>query len=131
MNALRVDDGLILALPATSIRSRIEDLAAGGAPTRRRLGVAIVPPRAAEAAAPGSWAARSRWRPRAWRADGSPAARAGLERGDLIVALDGRPVESVDALFAALDAAPLGEPFKVSIVRGESERAVEISLESQ
>ncbi len=63
--------------------------------------------------------------------DGSPAAHAGLERGDLIVALDGRSVDSVDALFGALDAAPLGKPFEVSIVRGASERDVEVSLESQ
>jgi len=131
VNAVRVDDGLILALPAASIRARVEDLAAGKAPTRRRLGVAIVPPRAAR---------------RLRRAvglperdgvlvrgvlEGSPADRAGLERGDLIVALDGSPVESVDALFGALDAAPLERPFKVSIVRGASERDVDVSLEAK
>ena len=37
--------------------------------------------------------------------DGSPADRAGLEDGDLIVAVDKRPLEGIDALYDALEAA--------------------------
>lgn len=128
INAVRVDDGLILALPAAAIRARVDDLSAGVKRSQRRLGVAIVPPRAAR---------------RLRRAVGLPerdgvlvrgvlpesaAAAAGLERGDLIVALDGKPVDSVDALFAAIDAAPLDRPFAVSIVRGAEEQELEVSL---
>ena len=37
--------------------------------------------------------------------DGSAADRAGLQDGDLLVAVDKRPLEGVDALYDALDAA--------------------------
>jgi S1-C subfamily serine protease len=129
VNAVRVDDGLILALPGAEIRARLEDLAAGRRRSQRRLGVAIVPSRAAR---------------RLRRAVGlperagvlvrgvlpdSPAARATLERGDLIVAVDGKAVDSLDALFAALDTAPLDRPFTVSVVRGAQEQELEVSLE--
>ena len=58
----------------------------------------------------------------------SPAERAGVERGDLIVALGGHEVDSLDALFAALDAAPLEQPVPLRILRGEREREVEVVL---
>jgi serine protease Do len=129
INAVRVDEGLILALPGATIRARLDDLAAGRPRPQRRLGVAIVPPRAAR---------RLRRAVGLPERDGvlvrgvlgdSPAARAGLERGDLIVAFDGRPVDSVDALFGALEAAPLDRAFSVSIVRGVSERDLDVTLE--
>jgi serine protease Do len=129
LNAVRVDDGLILALPGAAIRARIDELAAGRSRAQRRLGVAIVPPRAAR---------RLRRAVGLPERDGvlvrgvlgdSPADRAGLERGDLIVAVQGRAVDSVDALFGALDAVPLDGPFTVSIVRGVDERELEVSLE--
>ena len=37
--------------------------------------------------------------------DASPADRAGVERGDLIVEAAGKPVEGVDDLYTAIDAA--------------------------
>jgi putative serine protease PepD len=54
--------------------------------------------------------------------DGSPAARAGIREGDLIVAVAGRPVSDADALFEILAATTL--PFEVTIVRGTEERTV-------
>ena len=89
INAVRLDGGLILALPASAeIKRRAVALAGGETPERRRLGVAVAPPRVAR---------------RMRRAvglpehdgllvraveSGSPADAAGVERGDLIV--DGR-----------------------------------------
>jgi S1-C subfamily serine protease len=61
---------------------------------------------------------------------GSAADRAGLERGDLIVALGGREIDSLDALFGALDAAA-GQPLALRIVRGEQERDVQVALEAR
>jgi serine protease Do len=60
---------------------------------------------------------------RAVEAD-SPAARAGLERGDLIVAAAGAPVERVDVLYDALDAAE--GSLELTIVRGTEERTVTV-----
>jgi S1-C subfamily serine protease len=76
--------------------------------------------------------------------DGGPAASAGLlptrwdqfgnlALGDLIVAIDGKPVRSVDDLLAALEQHEPGDQVKLSIVRGpltgsETEREVMLTL---
>jgi S1-C subfamily serine protease len=48
---------------------------------------------------------------------GGPAARAGLERGDLIYALGGQPVATVDDLHRLLSKLPAGEPVEVKLLR--------------
>ena len=55
----------------------------------------------------------------------SPAARAGLERGDLIVAAAGQPVGGVDDLFGALQGAQ-GGTLELGVVRGSDERTVQV-----
>jgi serine protease Do len=60
--------------------------------------------------------------------DESPAARAGLERGDLIVAAGGREIERMDALYEALDAARSEARLQLQIVRGTEERTVEVTF---
>lgn len=49
--------------------------------------------------------------------DGGPAARAGLEVGDVIVAFDDVPVDGIDALHRVLDAAAIGRESTVSVLR--------------
>lgn len=58
--------------------------------------------------------------------DNSPAARAGLAKGDLIVLAAGRPVSGIDDLFEALAAAD--GVIQLVIVRGAEERAVDVQL---
>ena len=58
--------------------------------------------------------------------DGSPAAVAGVERGDLLVAAGAHELAGVDALYEALDAVSPGETLELTIVRGTDERAVEV-----
>jgi len=129
LNAVRFAHGLILALPVASVRERLADLAAGRASSPRRLGVAVVPPRVAR---------RLRGAVGLSERDGvlvravqpeSPAQRAGVQRGDLIVSLGGRDVDSLDALFAALDAAPLEQPAALQVLRGAEERDLSVELE--
>ena len=48
---------------------------------------------------------------------GSPAAVAGLQRGDVIVALDGQPVATVDDLQRLLVGDAVGRPVEISVVR--------------
>jgi S1-C subfamily serine protease len=56
--------------------------------------------------------------------DGSLAADAGIEAGDLLVEAGGRPLTDADDLFAALSALDL--PFELKLVRGAEERTVRI-----
>ena len=60
--------------------------------------------------------------------DDSPAGRAGLEPGDLLVAAGGRDLSGIDSLYAALDEAG-GESLSLSVVRGTDERTAEVSFE--
>jgi serine protease Do len=127
LNAVRLEGGLILAVPAE--RARVEALARGEATARPRLGLALAPPRVARRLRRAvGLSERDGLLVRAVE-DGSPAARGGLERGDLVVAATGRPTDSIDALHAALDAREPGSSLRLAVVRGESERDVEITLE--
>src|SRR5215217_4163698 len=122
INSVRMDGGLLLALPAdAALRPVVEALGRGEAPARPRLGVALAPPRAARRlrAAVGL-PERDGLLVRGVEPD-SPAERAGLERGDLIVAAAGNPVTGFDALFDALDASG---PLTLTVVRGTEEREV-------
>jgi S1-C subfamily serine protease len=127
LNTVRLEGGLILALPAdTALRSRIDALARGEAPARPRLGLALAPPRASRRmrAAVGL-SERDGLLVRAVQ-DGSPGARAGVVRGDLLVAAGGRRLGAVDDLFDALDGAT--ESLVLTVVRGEEERDVAVPL---
>jgi S1-C subfamily serine protease len=125
INTMRVDGGLILAIAAdATVRDRVEALGRGERPTRVRLGVAIAPPRVARRLRRAvGLPEREGVLVRAVE-DGSAADRAGLERGDLIVAAGGREIDRVDALYEALDAARADGQLELTIVRGSDERAV-------
>jgi serine protease Do len=126
LNAIRLEGGLIVAVPAE--RKHVEALARGDSVRPPRLGVAVAP----------SYVAR-----RLRRAvglpeqdgvlvrsveDSGPAARAGIEQGDLIVAAAGEPVEGIDALYATLDRMAPAGTLELTTVRGTEERQVTVSF---
>lgn len=129
VNTVRVEPGLILAIPADgTVRERVEALARGERPTSIRLGVAIAPPRVARRLRRAvGLPERDGLLIRAVE-DGSPAERAGLERGDLIVAAGDREIERMDALYEALDSARTDGRLELRILRGTEERTVEVSF---
>jgi serine protease Do len=128
INVIRLDGGLIVAVDTVALADEIERLGRGEAPTRRRLGVAVAPPHVARRLR------RSVGLPDATgvlvRAveDDSPAAQAGLERGDLLIELDGKPLERIDDLYAALDGAASG--IDLGVLRGTDRRDVRIEFAS-
>lgn len=128
VNRVRQPGGFILALPAAVLRERIDSLARGEPVSSRRLGVAVAPPRVARRLRHAVGLPERDGLLVRGVQDGSPAARAGLERGDLIVAAGGAPVDGVDALYAALDAA--GSGLALTVVRGTEEREVNVSFEA-
>jgi serine protease Do len=127
LNSIRLEGGLILALPAdAAMQRRAEALAAGKATERPRLGIALAPARAARRmrAAVGL-PERDGLLVRGVVAD-SPAAKAGVERGDLLVGVNGKPLSSVDELFDALEA---GGGLSLDVLRGTEERTVDVPLQ--
>jgi len=127
INLLRVEGGLIIALGG-SIRERIDSLVAGKSTEPRYLGVAVAPPRVARRLQRAlGLPERDGVLIRAVE-DGTPAARAGLERGDLIVAAAGTELKGVDALHGAVAAA--ADSLELTVVRGSEERDVAVGLEA-
>jgi serine protease Do len=128
INTNRLGEGFYLAMPADeALRGRIDELGRGEFTTPPQLGVAI---------APGHVARRMRRAVGLPELDGllvrdvvdeSPAARAGLASGDMIVAVGGQPVRTVDDLYDALQAAGTGT-IELSLVRGTEERTVQVAL---
>jgi serine protease Do len=129
INSMRVEGGLILAIPADGVlRDRIEALGRGEAPKRARLGVAIAPPRVARRLRRAvGLPERDGVLVRAVEED-SPAAKAGIERGDLLVSAGGRELDRVDALYEALDGARGEGRLELSVVRGTEERTITVEF---
>src|SRR5262245_55235592 len=105
INTNRIGEGFYLALPADqALRDRIDALGRGESPKRQRLGVAVAPSYVA------GRMRRSVGLPErdgvlvTGVEDGSPAAAAGIQSGDLIVEAGGRAVADVDDLQEALAA---------------------------
>jgi serine protease Do len=130
INTNRLGEGFYLAIPADeALRTQVDTLARGESASSPQLGVAIAPHRVAR---------------RLRRAVGlpdieglliqhvvedSPAARAGLASGDLIVAAAGQSVGGVDDLFDALQGAQ-GGTLELRVVRGTDERTVQVVFTS-
>src|SRR4051812_36991108 len=122
INTIRVDGNLILALPAAALRERIETLARGEAKSAPRLGVAVAPPRVARRMRRAVGLPEREGLLVRGVQDGSPAAAAGIERGDLIAGSGERAIASVDELYAALDSLPDDGKLPLTVVRGTDER---------
>jgi len=128
INTSRLGEGFYLAIPADeALRGRADALARGKSAASPHLGIAI---------APGHVARRLRRAVGLPDTEGlliheitqaSPAARAGLAQGDLIVAAAGRPARTIDDLFEALQAAR-GGAVELKVVRGTDERTIQVVL---
>ena len=130
INSVRLEGGLILAAPAgATVKERVLLLARGEAPESRRLGVAVAPPRVARRMRRAvGLPERDGLLVRAVDDDG-PAAGAGIERGDLIVAAGGEDLDGVESLYSALDAIPVaGGELELTVIRGSDERSVTASF---
>jgi serine protease Do len=125
LNAIRLEGGLILAVPIAS--DLVERLARGERVEPRRLGVALAPPHIARRMRRAvGLPERDGLLVRGVR-DGSPADRAGLRRGDLIVSVAGSEADRLDALHAAIDS---GAPtVELGVVRGTEEFPVPVAFD--
>jgi len=60
----------------------------------------------------------------------SPASKAGIERGDIIVSIAGRKVAGVEDVFAAVRAKSVGDVVEVEAVRSKEHKTFEVTLGS-
>src|SRR5215203_4426543 len=128
VNTHRLGEGFYLAIPAgEALRAQVDGLVRGESKRRPRLGIGI---------APADVARRMRRAVGLPDAEGllvrlveddSPASRAGLETGDLIVQAADRAIRHTDDLFEALEAAADGVS-SLKILRGADERTVDVRL---
>jgi len=128
LNTNRLGEGFYLAIPADeTLRAQVDALGRGESAQRARLGIGVVPTHVAR---------RMRRAVGLPDADGllvrlvednSPASRAGLAQGDLIVLAAGQPVSGVDDLFEALGTADDGA-IQLIILRGADELAIDVQL---
>ena len=124
INTNRLGNGFYLAISAdAALRDRVAALGRGEEPKRRRLGVGLAPAHVA------SRLRRSVGLPERDGLlvreveDDSPAAKAGVKEGDLIVSAGGKAIASADDLFDALG----GEgSLDIGLVRGADELTVTV-----
>jgi len=121
LNTHRLGDGFYLALPADGdLKTRVDALVAGrhlraqAAKLRSQVGLPDAPGLLVRGVV-----------------EGSAAAQAGIAEGDLVTAVDGTPVPSVDDLWDALDAAAETDTVAVTLVRGVEERTVTVTFSAE
>jgi S1-C subfamily serine protease len=128
VNTHRLGEGFYLAIPAqASLRERVDALARGESATQPRLGIGVAPAHVARRLRRAVGLPATEGLLVRQVEDGSPASRAGLAEGDLIVGAAGDPVRGMDDLFDALGAATGGQ-LDLTIVRGAEERTVRVTL---
>ena len=126
INTNRSDVGYQAIAFSGDTRTRIDALIAGSSFHRRRLGVALAPAAATTAVRRAAGLPEITGLLVRGVADGSPADRAGLAQGDVIVSAGSVTVDSLDALAHALDTND--DTVVLSVVRGVDERTVTVSF---
>ena len=127
INTNRLGEGFYLAIPADeALRGRVDALARGESVRAPQLGIAITPGHVARRLRRAVGLPDTEGLLIRGVAEDSPAARAGLASGDLIVAAAGQPVRTVDDLSGALRAA--GEAIELTVLRGTDERSIQVAF---
>src|SRR6266545_3256850 len=127
VNTNRLGEGFYLAIPADeALRGRVDALARGESVKRPQLGITITPGHVARRLRRAVGLPDTEGLLIRDVAEDSPAARAGLAPGDLIVAAAGQPVRTVDDLSGALQTA--GETIELNVLHGTDERGIQVAL---
>jgi Do/DeqQ family serine protease len=120
--------GIGFAVPANLARKVVEELVRHGRVIRGYVGITQIRPVDEEAAvALGLKEARGAIVYELLR--GSPADRAGLEPGDVIVSVGGEPIEDATRLRRALASAEVGKTLAFEIIRNGRKRELRIPVE--
>jgi serine protease Do len=116
--------GIGFAVPINMARRVMEQLVQNGEVRRGRIGVVMrdVGDRAqAEEAAPeGAMIAEV--------VANSPAAQAGIQKGDVIVAVDGKAIHSATQLRNSIGLTPVGQQLRITLDRGGIDHTVSVEV---
>jgi serine protease Do len=111
-------------VPINMARQVMEQLVQGGEVHRGRIGVVVGDnserARQADAAAEGAFIADV--------VPNSPAAQAGMEKGDIVVAVDGKPIHSATQLRNSVGLAPVGRQLRITFARGGIDHTVSVEV---
>jgi len=114
--------GLGFAIPVNLVRNIAQQLVDDGRAEHAYLGVSL---RSGTATADG---VTRRGAEVMEVSDGSPAAEAGIETGDVVVAVNGKPVGGADSLAAYVRAMTSGEQANLMVVRDGGTLSVDVTL---
>lgn len=130
VNTLRLGDGFYLAMPADAqLRQTVTRLQTGEMTARPQLGVAVAPSRVARKLRAAVGLPEREGLLVHSVVEDSPAAAAGLVRGDLLVAVNDQPLANVDDLHTTMDTVTGGSSLTLGIVRGVDETTVTVTLD--
>ena len=127
INTARTDAGYQAVANSSDLRNRIASLTAGEMVDRPTLGIAVVDPAVARRVRSAAGLPERDGVLVSAVADDSPSAKAGLSKGDLIVAIDGVATSSIDDVQMALNGSPAS--VTLAVVRGTEERSVLVSFQ--
>ena len=114
--------GIGFAVPIDVVNSLVPQLIEGGFGTRPGLGVVLFPNAALRPGITGAVIDRVGLR--------SSAAQAGLQRFDIIVGIDGKPITQREELMSELATAEIGDTVELTINRGGQEREVAVLVQA-
>ena len=61
--------------------------------------------------------------------EGGPAETAGIQKGDIIIGMDGTTISSADAVILAVRSHEIGDTVQVTVMRGNEEKTFEVTLD--
>ena len=61
-------------------------------------------------------------------AEGTPAAQAGLQAKDAVIAIDGKPIDSSEALVANIHEHKVGDTVTITVIRGSQKQDIKVTL---
>jgi len=113
--------GLGFAIPIDEVMPVVEQMSEGEKPTHARMGIRVTDAEGPDGATGAGVAGVS---------EGTAAAEAGLERGDVIVKVDDTTVTGADSLVATIRSYRPDDTVTVTYVRDDEEHTLELQLES-
>jgi putative serine protease PepD len=109
-------DGVGFAIPIDSVKSVANTLIAGGKVQHAYIGIHVGDATSGSGAQVGSVSA------------GTPGEKAGLKAGDVITALDGKPITKADDLTAAITAHAPNDKVTLTVTRNGKAQTIDVTL---